>query len=130
MADGRADNRLVKQLEKSKKHLEEGLKGQYQTERDNTLNFEDLGIDQMFIDEADEFKNLGVITKMSNIAGISTTRSQKAFDLFVKIQYIYQKNNGRGVEFLTGTPISYIQNQIIFKVSRKAFKTWQSHCSF
>lgn len=128
----RASTRLVKRLEKLKKNLEEDMAEFYNlSAKDDVINFEDLGVDQIFLDESDEFKNLGVITKMQNIAGIGTTRSQKAFDLYVKARYLYQKRGGKGgIVFATATPITYIQNQIIFKVSRKAFETRQSHHSF
>ena len=98
--------------------------------KDDLLNFEQLGIDTMFIDEAHAYKNCFTYTKMRNVAGIGRAASQRASDMLLKCQYLQETNSGKGVVFATGTPISYIQNQIIFKASRKAFKIRQSHGSF
>ena len=72
--------------------------------QDDTLTFEQLGIDRLFIDEAHEFKNLFVATKLQNVAGISNSASQKALDLFLKCRYLDEKTGGKGVIFATGTP--------------------------
>ena len=74
--------------------------------KDNTLTFEELGIDRLFIDEAHKFKNLFYVTKMTRVAGLPQTASERAFDLFLKVQHIQAKNRGGGVVFATGTPIS------------------------
>jgi len=107
--EGNKYTSMVKKLESTKKRLEaemERLMSQHK--KDNGLNFEQIGIDHLFVDEAHEFKNLYVYTKMGNVSGIPQTKSQKAFDLFVKSQYIINKygNGTHGLVFATGTPIS------------------------
>ena len=74
--------------------------------KDDLLTFEQLGVDMMFVDEAHFFKNCFVFTKLRNVAGITTSSSQRAFDMLLKCQYLQEVNNGRGVIFATGTPIS------------------------
>ncbi len=99
--------RLVKELERVQKRLTgklEGLSGE--EKKDNTLTFEELGIDRLFIDEAHKFKNLFYVTKMTRVAGLPQTASERAFDMFLKVQHIQAKNQGGGVIFATGTPIS------------------------
>src|SRR5665213_127719 len=99
--------RIVKELEKAKKRFVTKLKQRADREsKDKVLTFEELGIDQIFVDEADLYKNLFFTTKMSRIAGLPNTDSNRAFDMFMKTRYIRQINNGRGVVFATGTPIS------------------------
>jgi N12 class adenine-specific DNA methylase len=99
--------RLVKELEKVKRRLEAKLETLAASEKkDNTLTFEELGIDRLFVDEAHKFKNLFYVTKMTRVAGLPQTASERAFDLFLKVQHIQAKNRGGGVVFATGTPIS------------------------
>ncbi len=102
------DNRLlVKELEKAKKRLTVRLKKRADRDsKDRTLTFEELGVDQLFVDEADLYKNLGYVTKMNRIAGLSNSDSNRAFDMFLKVRYLQEHNGGRGVVFATGTPIS------------------------
>jgi N12 class adenine-specific DNA methylase len=105
----RADRgtRLVKELERVRKRLEAKLETlSADHKKDNTLTFEELGIDRLFIDEAHKFKNLFYVTKMTRVAGLPQTASERAFDLFLKVQNIQAKNKGGGVVFATGTPIS------------------------
>ena len=105
----RADRgtRLVKELERVKKRLTAKLEGLSADEKkDNTLTFEELGIDRLFIDEAHKFKNLFYVTKMTRVAGLPQTASERAFDLFLKVQHIQSRNKGGGIVFATGTPIS------------------------
>jgi N12 class adenine-specific DNA methylase len=104
----KGDNRrIVKELEKAKKRLVARLKKRADREhKDDTLTFEELGVDQVFVDEADMYKNLYYTTKMNRIAGLPNTDSNRAFDMFIKTRYIREINNGRGVVFATGTPIS------------------------
>ncbi|MGH7975424.1 MAG: methyltransferase domain-containing protein, partial [Limisphaerales bacterium] len=98
---------LVKEIEKAKKRLETKLKDLSATDKkDNTLTFEELGIDRLFVDEAHYFKNLFYISKMTRIAGLPQTASQRAFDMFLKVRHIQAANGGGGVVFATGTPIS------------------------
>ena len=70
------------------------------------MTFEELGIDRLFIDEAHKFKNLFYVTKMTRVAGLPQTASERAFDMFLKVQHIQSRNKGGGVVFATGTPIS------------------------
>jgi N12 class adenine-specific DNA methylase len=70
------------------------------------MTFEELGVDQLFVDEADLYKNLAYVTKMTRIAGLPNSDSNRAFDMFLKIRYLQESNDGRGVVFATGTPIS------------------------
>lgn len=105
--EGKSGNAIVKKLETTKKNLEAKLKENTNEEaKDVVIPFEQLGIDQIFVDEADQFKNLYFATKMQRIAGMSRSESQRAMDMFMKTQYLINANNGRGVVFATGTPIS------------------------
>jgi len=100
-------NRIVKELEKSKKRLDAKLKGMLKEgTKDDVVTFEELGVDQLFVDEAHMYKNLFFTTKMGRVAGLPQTQSDRAFDMFMKTQYLARLNNGRGVVFATGTPIS------------------------
>jgi|LSQX01.3.fsa_nt_gb N12 class adenine-specific DNA methylase len=101
-------SRKVKILERHRKQLETKLQELYNAQnKDDVVSFEELGVDQLFVDEADEFKNLGARTKLNRIAGISQHTSQKAFDLFLKTRYISQLRNGKGgIVFATATPIA------------------------
>ena len=101
------DARIVKALERAKKRLEAKLKELAANERkDNTLTFEELGVDRLFVDEAHYFKNLFYISKMTRIAGLPQTASQRAFDMFLKVLHVQRINGGAGVVFATGTPIA------------------------
>jgi N12 class adenine-specific DNA methylase len=104
----KGDNRrIVKELEKAKKRFATKLKQRADREnKDNTISFEELGVDQLFVDEADLYKNLFYTTKMNRIAGLPNTDSNRAFDMYMKTRYVRQINDGRGVVFATGTPIS------------------------
>ena len=134
----RADRgtRLVKELERVKKRLTvkfESLSAD--AKKDNTLTFEELGIDRLFIDEAHKFKNLFYVTKMTRVAGLPQTASERAFDLFLKVQHIQARNKGGGVVFATGTPISntmaemftmqrYLQMSTLRRNSLQHFDSW------
>lgn len=133
------NKRTVIQLENLKKKLNKSLKELIKSKpRDKVINFENLGVDYMFIDEAHYYKNLYLYTKMSRIAGIQTTKSQKASDLYMKTKYLMQKNkNGKGIVFATGTPISntmaemytmqrYLQPEILNKYGLQNFDDWAS----
>ena len=99
--------RIVKELEKAKKRLGAKLKDRADREgKDNTLTFEELGVDQIFVDESDLYKNLGFLSKMNRIAGLPNTESNRALDMYIKTGYLRERNGGRGVVFATGTPIS------------------------
>src|SRR5271166_1271411 len=101
------NRRIVKELEKAKKRLATKLKQRADRERkDNTITFEELGVDQIFVDEADLYKNLFYTTKMNRIAGLPNSESNRALDMYMKTRYVREINAGRGVVFATGTPIS------------------------
>jgi N12 class adenine-specific DNA methylase len=106
--ESKDDNRrIVKDLEKAKKRLMVRLKKRASRDsKDRTMTFEELGVDQLFVDEADLYKNLGYVTKMSRIAGLPNSDSNRAFDMFLKIRYLQERSDGHGVVFATGTPIS------------------------
>ena len=93
----------VKQMERTKKSLEARLDKLEKT-HDDILTFEEMGIDKLIIDEAHEFKNVPTQTKLTNVAGISSSASQKALDLFMKCRYLDEETGGRGVIMATGTP--------------------------
>ena len=93
----------VKQMERTKKSLEAKLDKLEKT-HDDILTFEEMGIDKLIIDEAHEFKNVPTQTKLTNVAGISSSASQKALDLFMKCRYLDEKTGSRGVIMATGTP--------------------------
>jgi len=104
---GTDNRRLVKEIEKAKKRLEAKLEALAAShKKDNTLTFEELGVDRLFVDEAHYFKNLFYISKMTRIAGLPQTASERAFDMFLKVRHIQSKNDGGGVVFATGTPIA------------------------
>jgi len=123
-------------LERAKKRLTAKLEALSATEKkDNTLTFEELGIDRLFIDEAQRFKNLFYVTKMTRVAGLPQTASERAFDLFLKVQHIQSRNRGGGVVFATGTPISntmaemftmqrYLQMDTLRRSSLQHFDSW------
>ena len=99
--------RIVKELEKAKKRLTAKLKQRADRERkDKAVTFEELGVDQLFVDEADTYKNLFYTTKMNRIAGLPNSDSNRAFDMYMKTRYLQDMGGGRGVVFATGTPIS------------------------
>lgn len=104
-ADGRRFS--VKQLESKKKNLQAKYEELTAQEvKDDIFCFEQLGVDYMFVDEAHMFKNCMITTKLSNVAGLSTTSSNKSMDMLWKCKYLSEIQNGRGVVFATGTPIS------------------------
>ena len=101
------NRRLVKELEKARKRLEAKLESLAAGhKKDNTLTFEELGVDRLFVDEAHYFKNLFYISKMTRIAGLPQTASERAFDMYLKVRHIQSANRGGGVVFATGTPIA------------------------
>lgn len=96
----------VKEMERTKKNLENQLEKLQSSKKDNTVYFEELGIDKLFVDEAHEFKNLYCATKLQNVSGISSRASQRATEMFAKCRYLDEKTGGKGVVFATGTPLS------------------------
>ena len=100
------ENFSIKQMVKAQRRLEKrlaDLSARYK--KDSVVTFEQLGVDRMFVDESDFYKNLFLTTKMRNVAGLSTTDAQKSSDMFAKCRYLDEITGGRGVIFATGTPI-------------------------
>lgn len=95
----------VKQMERTKKSLEARL-DKLEKSHDDILTFEEMGVDRLIVDESHEFKNVPTQTKLTNVAGISSSASQKALDLFMKCRYLDEKTGSRGVIMATGTPLS------------------------
>ena len=93
-------------MEATKLNLEAKLKKLNDKPKDDTVTFEELGVDRLFVDEAHYHKNLFMHTKMRNVAGISQTEAQKSSDMFGKCRYMDEITGGKGVTFATGTPIS------------------------
>ena len=103
----------IKQMEKSRKQLEAKLEKLRATERkDDVVTFEELGVDRLFVDESHSFKNLFLVTKMRNVAGLSTSEAQKSSDMFGKCRYMDELTGGRGVVFATGTPVSNSMSEL------------------
>jgi N12 class adenine-specific DNA methylase/adenine-specific DNA methylase len=103
----KGQNFTIKQMEKTKKNLEARLDKLNDTsKKDNVVNFEELGVDRILVDEADSFKNLFLYTKLRNVAGIGQTEAQKSSDMYMKCRYMDELTGGRGITFATGTPIS------------------------
>ena len=108
----------IKQMEKSRKQLEAKLEKLRAAERkDDVITFEELGVDRLFVDESHSFKNLFLVTKMRNVAGLSTSEAQKSSDMFGKCRYMDELTGGRGVVFATGTPVSNSMTEL-FTVMR------------
>ena len=104
---GNENRRLIKEIEKAKKRLEAKLEALAAAhKKDNILTFEELGVDRLFVDEAHYFKNLFYVSKMTRIAGLPQTASERAFDMFLKVRHVQSMNGGGGVVFATGTPIA------------------------
>jgi hypothetical protein len=134
--EGKGERRIVKRLESAKKKLETRLKLlAAEQKKDTTLTFEELGVDRLFVDEAHYFKNLFYISKMTRIAGMPQAASERAFDMYLKVQYIQQINHGGGVVFATGTPIAnsvaemftmqrYLQMGALRKQGLHHFDSW------
>lgn len=128
----------IKQLEKTKKSLLVRLeKLNDQSKKDQVINFEELGIDRLFVDEADGYKNLYLYTKMRNVAGIAQTEALKSSDMFMKCQYLDELTGGKGVVFATGTPVSnsmvelytmqrYLQHHTLVEHNLQHFDAWAS----
>ena len=134
----KAERYTVKQMERTRKSLEARLaKLNDQSRKDDTVTFEQLGVDRLFIDESHYFKNLFLATKMRNVGGIAQTEAQKSSDLFMKTQYLDELTDGRGVIFATGTPISnsmvelytiqrYLQYRLLQEMGLVHFDDWAS----
>ena len=131
------DGLSVKKLEQIKSSLDIKLKTLLDRPKDDVVNFEELGVDELIVDEAHMFKNLPMYSKIRNVAGINNTESKKATDLFMKISYILENNDGKGAVFATGTPISnsmgelyvmqkYLQPDRLREMGLTHFDEWAS----
>ena len=116
----------IKQMEKSRKQLEIKLEKLRATERkDDVVTFEELGVDRLFVDEGHAFKNLFLVTKMRNVAGLSTSEAQKSSDMFGKCRYMDELTGGRGVVFATGTPVSNSMTELYTVMRYLQYSTLQ-----
>lgn len=134
----RAERFTVKQMEKTKRSLKTKLdKLNDQSRKDDVVTFEELGIDRMFIDEAHNYKNLFLHTKMRNVSGLSQTEAQKSSDMFMKCRYLDELTGSRGTVFATGTPVSnsmtemytmqrYLQYDALCEKGLQHFDAWAS----
>ena len=134
----RGENFTIKQMEKTRKSLEARLdKLLAADKKDDVINFEQLGVDRLFVDESHAFKNLFLYTKMRNVAGLSTSEAQKSSDMFMKCRYMDEITGGRGVVFATGTPVSnsmtelytvmrYLQYGTLQQKNLTHFDSWAS----
>lgn len=142
IAEEKAESRdgkglTVKEMEKKKAQLEKKLKELTSKPKDeNNVDFEMLGIDSLFVDEAHNFKNLEYVSKMTNVAGLGPSKgAQRAFDLYTKIRYLQGLNGGRGIVFATATPVMnsmvelyimqrYLQPDVLNQLNLKSFDAW------
>lgn len=128
----------VKQMERTKKSLETRLKRLHdQSRKDDMITFEELGVDRLFVDEADGYKNLYLTTKMRNVGGVAQTEAQKSSDMYMKCRYLDEITGGKGVIFSTGTPVSnsmvelytmqrYLQYGTLAEKNLQHFDAWAS----
>ena len=129
----------VKQMESQKKKLEEQLKSLTdESRKDDLITFEELGVDSIMVDEAHNFKNLSIFSKMNNVSGISSSGAKKSTDMQLKCQYLSEINDGRGIVFATGTPISnsmcelyvmqlYLQKEALEQMGIYHFDSWAAN---
>ena len=131
------DGLSVKKLEQIKTSMDTKLKALLDRPKDDVVTFEELGVDELIVDEAHMFKNLPMYSKIRNVAGINNSESKKATDLFMKISYILENNGGKGAVFATGTPISnsmgelfamqkYLQIDRLREMGLEHFDEWAS----
>lgn len=129
----------IKQLVKVENNLRVQLQALLDSPKDDTVTFEELGIDKLILDEAHEFKNLLITTKLSNISGISTNSDvKKTADLLMKCRYLDELTGGKGIIFATGTPVSnsiseiytmmkYLQSDLLNEKGLKHFDAWAAN---
>ena len=134
----RNQNFTVKELQKTRKKLEarlESLNDDFK--KDDVITFEELGVDKLIVDEAHNYKNLYLYTKMRNVAGIGQSEAFKSSDMFMKCRYMDELTNGKGIVFATGTPVSnsmtelytmqrYLQYEDLKKNGLEHFDSWVS----
>lgn len=132
-----SDGLSVKKLEQIKMSTETKLNTLLDSPKDDVVEFEELGVDELIVDEAHMFKNLPMFSKIRNVAGINNSESKKATDLFMKISYVLENNGGKGAIFATGTPISnsmgelyamqkYLQMDRLREIGLEHFDEWAS----
>ncbi len=138
LRESHAEHFTIKSLERTKKGLEARLKKlRANDKKDDVINFERLGVDRLYVDEAHEFKNLFLYTKMRNVAGLSTSDAQKSSDMYLKCRYIDEITDNKGVVFATGTPVSnsmtelytmmrYLQHDTLAEKGLAHFDCWAS----
>ena len=138
MAMKKGERFSIKQMEQQRKRLEKRLEKLSATDRkDDVITFEELGVDRLFVDESQAFKNLFLHTKMRNVAGISTSDAQRSSDMFMKCRYLDEKTGSRGVVFASGTPVSnsmselytvqrYLQYDKLQEMGLTHFDAWAS----
>ncbi len=134
----KGENYTIKQMEKTRKNLLVRLeKLNAEEKKDNVVTFEQLGVDRLFVDESQSFKNLFLYTKMRNVAGIAQAEAQKSSDMYAKCRYMDEITGGKGITFATGTPISnsmtelytnmrYLQFDTLQKLGLGNFDAWAS----
>ncbi len=141
IAEAKANNAerfTVKQMERTKKSIKAKIdKLNNQDRKDDVVTFEELGVDRLFVDEAHNYKNLFLVTKMRNVGGIAQTDAQKSSDMFMKGRYLDELTGGKGNIFATGTPISnsmvelytmqrYLQYEMLKEHDLEHFDAWAS----
>ena len=128
----------IKAMERTKKGLEAKLKKLLDSPRDDVVTFEELGVDRLFVDEAQSHKNLYYHTKMQNVAGLSSSEAQKSSDMYMKCRYLDEKTGSKGVVFATGTPVSntmvelytmqrYLQHDTLENLGMSHFDAWAAN---
>lgn len=134
----RGENFTIKQMEKTRKSLQARLhKLLAEEKKDDVITFEQLGIDRLFVDESQAYKNLFLYTKMRNVAGLSTSEAQRSSDMFMKCRYLDEVTGGRGIVFASGTPVSnsmtelytvmrYLQYDMLQQKGLTHFDCWAS----
>ena len=139
MKERNGERWTVKQMESQKKKLEEQLKSlSDESRKDGLITFEELGVDSIMVDEAHNFKNLAIFSKMNNVSGISSSGAKKSTDMQLKCQYLSEINDGRGIVFATGTPISntmcemyvmqlYLQKAALEEMGIYHFDSWAAN---
>lgn len=138
MKASQAERFTIKQMERTKKQLELRLKKLTSAEhKDDVITFEELGVDRLYVDEAHNYKNLFLYTKMRNVAGLATTDAQKSSDMYMKCRYMDELTGERGTIFATGTPVSnsmtelytmmrYLQHSTLQEKGLAHFDAWAS----
>ena len=139
MKERNGERWTVKQMESQKKKLEEQMKSLTdESRKDDLITFEELGVDSIMVDEAHNFKNLAIFSKMNNVSGISSSGAKKSTDMQLKCQYLSEINDGRGIVFATGTPISntmcemyvmqlYLQKAALEEMGIYHFDSWAAN---